>query len=86
MQHCVFDHAEVPGARLTPVLTAVREEAVGGQYTLVLEFQVRRKRIRSLRTHLFGTSCHGQLSRAHGRAGCQCCRKKKHQGAFLQYC
>ncbi|KAK9837026.1 hypothetical protein WJX81_008102 [Elliptochloris bilobata] len=27
--------------RLTPVLTAVREEAVGGQYTLVLEFQVK---------------------------------------------
>ena len=38
----------VHGARLTPVLTAVREEAVGGQYVLVLEFQVRMTRSSTL--------------------------------------
>lgn len=39
----VIPYSVIPyvGRRLTPVLTGVREEAVGGAYTLVLEFQVR---------------------------------------------
>lgn len=57
-------YAEVLGARLTPVLTAVREEAVGGQYALVLEFQVRRTCM--LRTQPYGMSCLGLLCRANG--------------------
>ena len=58
------------------MLTAVREEAVGGQYTLVLEFQVRRTCDGMLRTHAFGTSCHGQLSRATGMPAASAARKE----------
>ena len=75
-------YAEVLGARLTPVLTAVREEAVGGQYALVLEFQVRRTRVSDLRTHPFVTSSLGCCAEP------PACRlpvlpEKKHQGALL---
>ena len=77
-------YAEVLGARLTPVLTAVREEAVGGQYALVLEF-VRRTRVSDLRhTHMARSAVAAVQSHRH--AGCQCCRKRHIREPGLLYC
>ena len=67
------------------MLTAVREEAVGGQYTLVLEFQVCKICFGMLRTHSLSMSGLRLLCRATGMPAASATRKNYIREPCLQY-